>query len=230
MAHSFVLAFENEIAAFRAYAKIFPHNAVFLIDTYDTFKGAANAVKVAKEMEKDGHTLKGVRLDSGDMTKLSKNVRHILDEAGLSYVDIVASSGFDEYGIRDVLAKGANINAFGVGTKLGVSADAPYMDIVYKLVRLGNHDVRKLSSGKETLAGQKQVFRIYEPDGSMKTDIIGTRHEHIERAVPLMEKVMENGKWLMPHPGIDTIRNRFEKTFRHYRKSIKRWNKESRFR
>ena len=213
MAHSFVLAFDSELSAFRAYARIFPHNCVLLIDTFDTLEGAKNAVKVAKEMAEKGLTLRGVRLDSGDMADLSKKVRIILDNAGLPHVNIFASSGFDEFKIQKVLAKGARIDAFGVGTKLGVSADAPYLDIVYKLVQRGDYPVRKLSPGKKTLAGKKQVFRCFDESGLMKADVIGKRDESIRHARPLLEKVMENGRCLKPGPTLETIKKEFEKNF-----------------
>jgi len=214
MAHSFVLAFADEMSAFRAYAKVFPHNSVFLIDTYDTLSGARNAVTVAREMEKKGTSLKGVRLDSGDMVNLSQKVRTLLDGTGLSHVNIIASSGFDEYKIRDTIAKGARIDAFGVGTKLGVSADAPYLDIVYKLVQMGDHPVKKLSPGKKTLAGEKQVFRLTDDKGRMKGDIIGTRHEAMDEARPLLEKVMEKGNRVKPPPSLDAVRKQFEIHFK----------------
>ena len=134
MAHSFVLSFEEEIEAFRAFARTFPDRTVLLIDTYDTVSGAKKAAAVGREMLEGGHMLKGVRLDSGDIAKLSKEVRRILDEAGLKEVIIFASGGFDEFEIEEVLSKGARVDAFGVGTKMGVSADAPYNDIAYKLV------------------------------------------------------------------------------------------------
>ena len=126
MAHSYITAFDNEIDAFRAYSETFPNNSILLIDTYETLEGARNAVKVAKEMKKKGQSLVGVRLDSGNMVDLSQKVRKILDDANLTDVKIFASSGFDEFKIADFLSKGAKIDAFGVGTKVGVTADAPY--------------------------------------------------------------------------------------------------------
>jgi len=213
MAHSFVMAFEKEMDAFSAYSKTFPHNTVLLIDTYDTLEGARNAARIAHEMKTRNASLMGVRLDSGDMVDLSVKVRNILDEAGLHDVKILVSSGFDEYGIADVLSKGAKIDGFGVGTKLGVSADAPFMDIVYKLARLNDRDVRKLSPGKVTLAGKKQVFRSTDSTGTYREDIIGCRNERIEESMPLLEKVMENGKIHGPYPSLQIIRDRFKHNF-----------------
>ncbi|MFZ1955973.1 MAG: nicotinate phosphoribosyltransferase, partial [Desulfobacterales bacterium] len=165
MAHSFVQAFGSELEAFSAFAETFPDNSVFLIDTYDTIAGAREAVKVALEMKKKGHALLGVRLDSGDMVRLSREVHEIFAAAGLPEVKIFASSGFDEFKIEKVIAAGAQIDAFGVGTYVGVSADAPFTDIVYKMVHCDRRDVRKLSPGKATLAGEKQVFRDCDENG-----------------------------------------------------------------
>ena len=213
MAHSYIQTFKSEYDAFIAYKKTFPQNSVFLIDTYDTLEGAQIAVKVAKEMKKEGDPLVGVRLDSGDMAVFSQQVRKILDDAGLFEVKIFASSGFDEFKIADVLARGAKIDAFGVGTKIGVSADAPYFDIVYKLVRFDDRDVRKLSPGKATLAGEKQVFRITDNQGRYREDYIGLRDDDVVGAERLLEPVMKNGKILSPLPSLQDIKNRFKRNF-----------------
>ncbi len=213
MAHSYVTAHKTEREAFEKYAELFPENAIFLIDTYDTIEGAKTAVIVAKQMEKKGNRLVGIRLDSGDMVDLSIRVRKILNKAGLDYVKIFASSGFDEYKITDILSKGAQIDGFGVGTRMGVSSDAPYVDMVYKLVRLGNRDIRKFSKGKTTLAGEKQVFRRTDEDGNYAGDTIGVRRETIPNATPLLEKVMANGKIIMAMPSLDQLRQRFQSAF-----------------
>ncbi len=164
-------------------------------------------------MEEKGHFLTGVRLDSGDMVMLSKEVRKILDRAGLFNVKIFASSGFDEFKIADCISKGAKIDAFGVGTKVGVSADAPYLDIVYKVVRFKDRDTRKLSPGKITLAGKKQVFRKTDKQGTYLEDILGIRDEKIGGGKPLLEKVMEDGKCAGTHPSLPEIRNEFKNNF-----------------
>jgi nicotinate phosphoribosyltransferase len=213
MAHSFITAFEEEIDAFSAYAETFPDHSIFLIDTYDTLKGARHAVQVAQQMKQKGHALVGVRLDSGDMASLSRQVRKILDDAGLTDVKIFASSQFDEYKIAAILAKEAPIDAFGVGTKVGVSADAPFVDIVYKMVRYGDHDVKKLSPGKTTLAGEKQVFRIRDENGRYREDIIGLRNDRVEDAETLLQPVMEHGKVLRPHPSLQELRQKFKENF-----------------
>ncbi|UCD90975.1 MAG: nicotinate phosphoribosyltransferase [Desulfobacterales bacterium] len=213
MAHSYIEAFTSELAAFSAYSDTFPRHAIFLIDTYDTIAGARNAVKVAKAMQKKGNDLMGVRLDSGDMIALSQQVRSIFDDAGLFDVKIFASSGFDEFKIARFLAEGAKIDAFGVGTKVGVSSDAPFLDIVYKIVKFKDRPVKKLSPGKITLAGEKQVFRTTDQTGIYLEDVIGVRDETIPGTLPLLENVMENGKLLHPHPSLGHLRNRFEYNF-----------------
>jgi nicotinate phosphoribosyltransferase len=213
MAHSYIAAFDSELDAFSAYSETFPDNSIFLIDTYDTLEGARNAVKAAKAMKKRGNSLIGVRLDSGDMADLSQKVRKIFDDAGLFDVKIFASSGFDEFKIEKVISEDAKIDAFGVGTKVGVSADAPYVDVVYKMIRFKNRDVRKFSPGKITLAGEKQVFRKSDQNGCYHEDIIGLKDEAIPETEPLLEKVMEDGKMLRPNPSLQAVRDRFKKNF-----------------
>ncbi len=213
MAHAFISAYPTEIEAFRAFAEAFPENAVFLIDTYDTLEGARNAATVGREMQARGQTFQGVRLDSGDMVALSHAVRTILDAEGFKDAKIFASSGFDEFGIDDVVRAGAPIDAFGVGTKVGVSADAPYLDIVYKLVRQGGRDVRKLSPGKVTLAGKKQLFRLCDGRGRFREDVIACRDEDMDGAEKLLTPVMVGGRPLEPHPPLAALRRRFEEGF-----------------
>jgi nicotinate phosphoribosyltransferase len=213
MAHSFITSFDEEIDAFQAFADTFPDNTVLLIDTYDTVSGAKKAVDVAKTMSARGKKLKGVRLDSGDMAKLSKEVRKILDVAGLGDVSIFASGGFDEFKIAGVLDNGAQIDAFGVGTKMGVAADAPYTDMAYKLVKYAGRPVLKLSTGKRTLVEEKQVLRIKEGD-SLSKDIISLREEHIE-GEPLLKMVMKQGRRQQGVEQLELIRERFKEEFRY---------------
>jgi len=210
MAHSFVTAFDSELEAFRAYAASFPDTTIFLIDTYDTIAGARKAATVAQEMRHRGHRALGVRLDSGDIGTLSRHVRRILDEADLPDMQIYASSSFDEFKIADMVGDGAPIDAFGVGTRVGVSADAPYLDIVYKLSRLGNRDVRKRSPGKVTLAGRKQVFRRRDEQGFYRKDLIGCRDETVHDSRPLLTPVMHAGRRLHPVTPLADIRRQCE--------------------
>jgi nicotinate phosphoribosyltransferase len=199
MAHSYVMSFDHEIDAFRAFSRTFPSNSTLLIDTYDSLKGAENAVVVAKELEKEGHRLNAVRLDSGDLLRLSRKVRRILDSHGLKYVRIFASGDLDEYVIADLLEKGAEIDAFGVGTRMSTSFDRPYVDVVYKLSGVVERGVfvpaMKLSEGKITLPGRKQVFRQSGTDGRYVKDIIGLEDERVA-GEPLLTKVMERGRSL----------------------------------
>jgi nicotinate phosphoribosyltransferase len=208
MAHSFVTAFSDELEAFRAYARAFPDTAVLLVDTYDTIAGARKAVTVARELAERGRALAGVRLDSGNLPVLSREVRRILDEAGFPGVRIVVSGGLDEHDVDDLLSQGAPIDAFGVGTRLNVSADAPSLDLVYKLVRYGGRDVLKLSEGKETWVGAKAIYRTVDAEGKMAGDVLALEDE----AAPdgsgesLLRPVMRDGELLRPHPSLAEVR------------------------
>jgi nicotinate phosphoribosyltransferase len=212
MAHSFVMFFSNELESFRAFAKTFPDKSTLLIDTFDNIKGAENAIKVAKELEKQGFKLRGVRIDSGDLVEISQKVRKMLDKNGLSYVQIFASGDLDEYRIEELLKKGAKIDAFGVGTRMGTSADRPYVDIIYKLCEKsdagGNfYPIMKLSEGKATLPGRKQVFRFLDDKGNFVKDVIALEDEKIN-GEPLLVKVMEKGKIVYDLPSLEEIRKR----------------------
>lgn len=209
MAHSFISSFEKEIEAFRAFAQTFPENTTLLVDTYDTLSGTVKAVEVAREMQQRGEKFKGVRLDSGDIALLSQKVREILKGSGFHEATIFASGGFDEYKIQKVLARGGDIDSLGVGTKMGVSADAPYFDMAYKLVKYADRPVMKLSPGKKTLVGDKQIFRFKGGDGKLKRDVIGLRDDEMERGEPLLEKVMEKGKVMIELPSLTKIQKAF---------------------
>lgn len=211
MAHSFITSFEDEEMAFRAFSEVFPENTVLLIDTYDTVHGGQKAAQIGREMAQRGNRLRGVRLDSGDMAELSKEVRRILDANGLEDVRIFASGGFDEYKIAEVLGHGAEIDAFGVGTKMGVSADAPYTDIAYKLVQYDGRPVLKLSSGKKTLVGQKQVFRQKEGTRPVR-DIIALKDEPL-LGDPLLAPVMVDGSRMHRRESLPEVRDRFLEEF-----------------
>jgi nicotinate phosphoribosyltransferase len=141
------------------------------------------------------------------MVAQSRAIRALFDEAGFDHLQIFASSNFDEYKIADLLAAGAAIDAFGVGTRVGVSADRPYLDLVYKLVSLAGRPIRKLSSGKVTLAGAKQVYRRSDEAGRFRGDWLAWREEPpLDDAAPLLEPVMRNGRRCAPTPEIDAIR------------------------
>lgn len=206
MAHSYVTSFDEEIDSFRAFAEVFPDSTVLLIDTFDTIQGAYKALEVAQEMAEKGKQIKGVRLDSGDMTQLSKEVRKIFTEAGMGNIHIFASGGYDEYKISDAVENDAEIDGFGVGTKMGVSADAPYLDIAYKLVRYDDRPLLKLSSGKKTLVNKKQVFRNTQ-DGKPAGDVIALRDEVLE-GDPLLLHVMDKGRRQIEPEPVKDIRER----------------------
>ncbi|MBI2165018.1 MAG: nicotinate phosphoribosyltransferase [Chloroflexi bacterium] len=216
MAHSFVIAFEREIDAFRAFADSFPDNTVLLVDTYDTLEGARKAAVVALELEARGKRARGVRLDSGDISYLSREVRRILDEARLSHVRIVASGGLDEHEVARLLENGAPVDSFGVGTKMGVSADAPWLDCAYKLVKYKGRPVLKLSTGKATLPDEKQVFRYRDEAGLLHHDVIGLRHETPPDGAPaehLLSQVMRGGRRLGASPTLKEAQERFIQEF-----------------
>jgi nicotinate phosphoribosyltransferase len=200
-----VEAFADERAAFRAFAQDFPDRTTFLVDTYDTLGGVRAAIAVIEELGLGG-TL-GVRLDSGDLGDLSVQVRRLLDAAGLPQVRIVASGGLDEHAIAALVAQRAPIDAYGVGTKMGTSADAPYLDSAYKLVAYGGQPVMKLSPAKAYPPAAKQVFRGPAADG----DLVGLREEPVPAGrTPLLAPAMVGGRRVGPPPGLGAARERFE--------------------
>jgi nicotinate phosphoribosyltransferase len=190
MAHSFVQAFDSETAAFAAFAHATRGPVTLLVDTYDTEQGVRRAVDVLRAVPPDRDI--GVRLDSGDLAALAAIARRILDDAGLSRARIVASGGLDEYAIEDLLAAGAPVDVLAVGTKVGTAADAPYLDPAYKLVEYAGRPVMKLSTGKATLPGGKQVFR-----GPDMWDVLALRTERLA-GTPLLEPVFLDGRRVGP--------------------------------
>lgn len=201
MAHSFIQAHDDEIAAFRDFARIHPRGVTLLIDTYDTVRAASEVVALRRE----GVPVSAVRLDSGDLAALSREVRQILDAGGCGEVQIVASGNLDELEIERLLAAGAPIDAFGVGTKLDVSADAPYLDCVYKIQEYDGRPRRKRSAGKATWPGRKQVYREYDAAGRIVRDTIGLVDEPLP-GTPLLQPVMRDGRRL-PRPSLDEARD-----------------------
>lgn len=207
MAHSYIQAHDSEENAFQAFSNLYPET-ILLVDTYDTLRG----VKRVIEMIKSGHLstrIRGVRLDSGDLVKLAFDARKMLDEAGLNHVGIFASGGLDEWEIKKMVDAQAPIIGFGVGTRMGVSEDAPSCDAVYKLTEYDGKGRLKASSGKELLPGRKQVFRQLE-QGVAVRDILCAEGEHHEGRA-LLEKVMENGKRLKEAESLDAIRDRLRR-------------------
>jgi nicotinate phosphoribosyltransferase len=196
MAHSYVQSFPDELTAFRAYARSFPERCVLLVDTYDTLEGVRRAAVVGRELAAAGHTLAGVRLDSGDLAALSFDARRILDQAGLTNTTVFASGSLDEHVIAASLAHGAPIDGFGVGSRLGTSADAPYLDMAYKLVAYDGRPVLKLSAGKATWPGPKQIWRARRADGSLEDCLATADEAGPPGARPLLVPVMEHGQRL----------------------------------
>jgi nicotinate phosphoribosyltransferase len=213
MAHSFVTAFESEAEAFRRFAESFPETSIFLVDSYDTLAGTRKAAAVAHEMRARGHHLAGLRLDSGDMLELSRQARALLDEAGLPEVQLFASGGLDEFGVDELVRAGAPFDGFGVGTKVGVSADAPWTDSVYKLVEYAGRPVLKLSTHKQTLPGPKQVYRYRDASGTYLRDVIAGAGERVEDGEALLAEVMRAGKRLGPDPALAELREAFRREF-----------------
>jgi nicotinate phosphoribosyltransferase len=201
MAHSFVMSFDDEADAFRAYARSFPQAVVLLIDTYDTVRGAQRAVDVAHELAGEGIEIAAVRLDSGDLGALAVEVRAVLDAGGLSGARIIASGDLDEHRIAELCAAGAPIDAFGVGTQLGTSADAPALGAVYKLVEDSTGPKMKLATGKVTLPARKQVWRQGDHD------VVGLHDEGVAGR-PLLERLMAGGERTGPSEGLATVRER----------------------
>ena len=204
MAHSYIQAHDSEMDAFRKFAAEFPET-VLLVDTYDTVQGVKNVVRLARELG-DGFRVKGIRLDSGELVELSGKARRILDSAGLDNLDIFASGGLNEFEIRDMLDQGAPIDGFGVGTAMGVSSDAPDLDIAYKLVEYAGRGRMKLSTGKPTLPGAKQVFRRHE-DGKAVGDTLGRRNETLE-GDPLLKPFVSEGRRVRKAETPDQARER----------------------
>ena len=192
MAHSYIMVFDEEEEAFRAFAKSFPDKVFLLIDTYDTVEGARKALKLMKE----GIKVLGVRIDSGEIPQLCKEVRRLLDEEGFKDVKILVSGGVDEYDIERWLSEGVPIDAFGVGTKVLTSSDAPYLDIAYKLVEYEGKPKFKESPGKKTFPYKRQVLRHFK-DGKF----------HYDRVIRYEEGGLVK-KLTFPLPSLKDIRER----------------------
>jgi nicotinate phosphoribosyltransferase len=206
MAHSFIQAHADEVEAFRHFADANPDNVVLLLDTYDTEGAASKTVDLAKELKSRGIVIKGVRLDSGDLAEHARRVRRILDDGQLRDVTIFASGNLDEYRLREFTARGAPIDGYGIGSRLDVSNDAPYLDCAYKLQEYASLPRRKTSEGKATWPGRKQVFRRYERD-VMTRDIV-TLEEDEQPGEPLLEMMMRGGRRLEPRQSIADLRER----------------------
>ena len=217
MAHKFISERPTELEAFRDYATAFPNSTTLLIDTYDTIQGARNACIVAKEMEGRGERLGAVRLDSGDLLTLSREVRRIFDGEGLDYVQIIASHELDEFQIDTLLENGAPLDSFGVGTRLATGANfnsltgegAPSaLGGVYKLVESDGKPVGKQSldePAKATVPGKKQIHRITDADGNYIKDRVTLWDEEVSEGQPLLIPIIQNGELLYNFPNLHDI-------------------------
>jgi nicotinate phosphoribosyltransferase len=207
MAHSFIMAHDDEALAFEHFARSQPDNVVLLIDTYDTEQGASKVAEWAPKLERVGAKIKGVRLDSGDLAALSKSVRRILDQAGLRETRIFASGDLDEFALDRLLQAGSPIDGFGVGTKMITSADHPYLNCAYKLQEYDGKPRRKYSPGKETWPGRKQVYRFYDKSGTMDHDLL-TLENDAQPGEALLQPVMQAGRRTDSAESLTTIRER----------------------
>jgi nicotinate phosphoribosyltransferase len=205
MAHSFVQAHDDELAAFRHFARARPDNLVLLLDTYDTEKAAEKVVALALELTAEGIHLSGVRLDSGNLGDHARRVRAILDAGGLTQVQIFASGGLDEHEVARLAAEGAPIGGFGIGTALTTAQDAPALDCAYKLQEYAGRARRKLSEGKATWPGRKQVFRRFDAAGRPCNDLL-TLIDDRQEGTPLLKPVMRGGRCIAALPSLEDLR------------------------
>lgn len=254
MAHSWVMSFDREYDAFRAYAESYPDSTVLLVDTYDVLhSGVPNAIRTAKEvLEPLGKRLKGIRLDSGDLAYLSKEARKMLDEAGLTDCMIVASNSLDEYTITSLNRQEAKIDSYGVGEKLITASTAPVFGAVYKMVAIDKEGkfVPKIkiseTAEKITNPGIKEIYRVYDREGKAIADYLTVKGEKIDTSgpvryvdpinywknrsfvdctfKPLQKQIFRNGELVYELPALDEIRN-------YVRDQLDReiWKEEQRF-
>ena len=210
MAHSFVQSHDDEIAAFEHFAQAQPDNVVLLIDTYDTERAARRVVQLAPRLRQQGITIKAVRLDSGDLARHARQVRAILDAGGLAQVGIFVSGNLDEHRVQSLLAQGAPIDGFGVGTILDTSADVPYLDCAYKLQEYAGRPRRKRSEGKATWPGRKQVYRRLDGRGRIAGDLLALADETGIAGEALLQPVMRDGRRCGATPALAEIRRHAE--------------------
>lgn len=197
MAHSFIQAHENEVEAFENFALSHPDNVILLLDTYDTERATHRLVELAPRLKEKGVSIKGVRLDSGDLAAHARNVRRILDAGGLKNIRIFASGNLDEYALQEFARNKAPIDGFGIGSRMSTSNDVPYLDCVYKLQEYGGRPRRKRSEGKATWPGRKQVYRRRDDCGRMTGDILTLTQDN-PSGEPLLQPCMQAGRRLSP--------------------------------
>ena len=227
MAHSFIQSYEDEAAAFADYARARPQNVTLLIDTYDTIEAARKVVRLAPQLAAEGIAVRAVRIDSGDLDAMSRQVRQILDQGGLADVRIFASGGIDEHGLAALVAAGAPIDGFGIGTSLTTSSDAPALDCAYKLEEYAGQPRRKRSAGKATWPGRKQVWRSLDSSGRIAGDVLSLEGDR-QAGEPLLVPVMQKGHRLHPPPTLAAIRAHAAREFERLPEPLRRLNAEPR--
>lgn len=226
MAHSFIEVFPSEEEAFKAFSQTYPDRTVLLIDTYDTIKASQKIVALKEFFEKNNIHLKGVRIDSGDLATMAKKVKKILEKGSLKDVQIFLSGNLDEKRIKELLKKKTPVSAFGVGTKMGVSEDAPCFEMGYKLVEYQGKPRFKLSPKKEILPGAKDFYRIWDENDKFLFDLLTLKNEPIDlssypKSKNLLSIVYQDDKILYQEP-LEKIRERVKKELeRNYKKRIK---------
>jgi nicotinate phosphoribosyltransferase len=207
MAHSYVQTHDNEMQAFEDFARARPDGVVLLIDTYDTEAAAHKVVQLAPKLKRDGISIRGVRIDSGDLIAMAKKVRRILDDGGCKDVIILVSGGVDEDTLQVMAREKAPIAGCGIGVSLGVSTDVPALDCAYKLQEYAGKPRRKRSEGKATWPGRKQVWRTYDAEGRMRGDILSVESDKRD-GEPLIAQVMRGGQRVAPAPTFAQMRER----------------------
>ena len=205
MAHSFIQTHDSELAAFEHFARSYPQATTLLIDTWDTEAAAAALLPLAQRLAEEGIRIQAVRLDSGDLGAHARRVRAILDAGGGATIGIFASSNLDERAVQELLAGGAPIDGFGVGTRMNTSADQPYLDCAYKLQEYAGLARRKRSEGKSTWPGRKQVWRRFDAAGRMCGDTLALADE-VRDGTALLTTVMQGGRRLAPSPPLAAVR------------------------
>jgi nicotinate phosphoribosyltransferase len=247
-AHSWIQSFPSELEAFQAYARSFPDDCTLLVDTYDTLKsGVPNAVQVAKELERQGHRLSGIRIDSGDLAFLSQRARQMLDHDALRYVKIVVSNELDEYVISEIIAQGGKVDMWGVGTNLVTASGDGGCALggIYKMVEHNGKPKIKLSANPEKMTnpGLKRVFRFYNADDLMDADALADHSENLttegvlivdpnnplrrkklnsQRRVELLNTVVKSGEIVYEFPSPERIREHRREQLAHLHESHKR--------
>jgi nicotinate phosphoribosyltransferase len=225
MAHSFIEAHDGEVDAFRNFLEVRRRRSALLIDTYDTERAAHRVAELSRELraKRAPGGVQGVRIDSGDLSAQAFAVRRILDAQGCHDVEIILSGNLDEYRIQELLAANTPVNAFGVGTHLDVSFDAPALDFAYKLQEYAGRARRKRSIGKQTWPGVKQVFREHDARGEIRGDWIALADERMP-GVPLLHEVMREGRLITPLPRLPEIRERCREELSRLPKALKQLN------